>query len=119
MESFDIEQFFPKKSIDKELKNKFDEVNYSGIESDKQTPMVVNETKSFDTYSDQNAENQNFGLTSKEKKEKLSEIIFGSLKQPFRALSINPYLTCDLVSSGRRLCPFQQTQYKQMKDCYE
>lgn len=59
-------------------------------------------------------------VKSKQKKsQKLSQIIFGGLSQPVRALSCHPYLTCDLVSNGQRLCPPQQTQYKQMSKRYE
>lgn len=57
---------------------------------------------------------------SKQKKsEKLSEIIYGCLNQPFRALSAHPYITCDLISNGQRICPPQQSQYRQMTNRYE
>ncbi|KAH9506932.1 Phosphatidylinositol 3-kinase catalytic subunit type 3 [Dermatophagoides farinae] len=103
------------------------EATTSGIESDEYRahhhhPQQQQSSSSFlhPISAHDNSLDYNKELKKKQKKKKkLNEIIFGNLNQPFRALSNHPYLTCDLISNGRRLCPPQQTQYRQMINRYE
>lgn len=53
------------------------------------------------------------------KNKKLNDVIFGGLNKPFRPLSAHPYITVDLISEGRRLCPPLETAYKYMTTRYE
>lgn len=66
----------------------------------------------------ENIHKEKLRKTQKNKK-KITKVLFGSSKQPFRALSRHAYLTCDIVSNGTRLCPHQQIPYKEILDRYE
>lgn len=111
--------------------------NYEYIANDLNNFALVDEMLSFDEDEeeekddDDNNNNDNKDYiplknlhkeklkeTQKNKNE-LSKILFGSLKQPFRALSRHAYLTCDIVSNGTRLCPHQQIPYKEIFNRYE
>lgn len=76
-------------------------------------------TDSIPLYVESLNKRQKEHKSQQKKSQKLSQIIFGGLSQPVRALSCHPFITCDLVSNGQRLCPPQQTQYKQMTKRYE
>ena len=76
-------------------------------------------TDSIPPYVESLNKRQKGHKSQQKKSQKLSQIIFGGLSQPVRALSCHPFITCDLVSNGQRLCPPQQTQYKQMTKRYE
>ncbi|KAH9426447.1 Phosphatidylinositol 3-kinase catalytic subunit type 3, partial [Dermatophagoides pteronyssinus] len=115
-------------SSDEDNGNEFDdnEATTSGIESDENR---INPRQSFlhpiscpDPYHNDKQDHSDYGKEFKKKqkkKKKLNDIIFGNLNQPFRALSNHPYITCDLISNGRRLCPPQQSQYRQMINRYD
>lgn len=53
------------------------------------------------------------------KHKKLSDLIYGGLNKPFRALSSHPVITIDLVANNERLCPPQEVPYRQMEKRYE
>ena len=83
------------------------------------SPKSYSEKESISSYVDLLNKRQKELKSKQKKSQKLSQIIFGGLSQPVRALSCHPFITCDLVSNGQRLCPPQQTQYKQMSKRYE
>ena len=83
------------------------------------TSSKANSEKDSAPYIDVLNKRQREQKSKQKKSQKLSQIIFGGLSQPIRSLSCHPLITCDLVSNGQRLCPPQQTQYKQMSKRYE
>lgn len=97
---------------DGDSSTKDDHSSSSKANSDKDITLIP-------AYSESLQKRQNELKTKQKQCQKLSQIIFGGLMQPVRSLSCHPLITCDLVSNGERLCPPQQTQYKQMSKRYE
>lgn len=103
-----------------DLASSDDESNSTQEDAPSTSPKLNSENgESIPPYVDSLKKRQKEFKSQQKKSQKLSQIIFGGLSQPVRALSCHPYITCDLVSNGQRLCPSQQTQYKQMSKRYE
>lgn len=117
--NYNVVEVLEELSLIDDLASSDEESNNTQENAASVTPRSSAENDSIPPYVDTLNKRQKEHRSQQKKSQKLSQIIFGGLSQPVRALSSHPYITCDLVSNGQRLCPPQQTQYKQMSKRYE
>ena len=86
---------------------------------DQQNNNIPGASKNIDNLNDQLNNRIKLQKKRQKKNKQLNDIVFGGMSKPFRPLSAHPFITMDLVSGSQRLCPPQETVYKQMTVRYE